>query len=173
MSAWVVSRAHIDALVLAGVQFGVLDRPTPGSLTDLGAGLWAENVRSVKHLYDEDDQPEPYTVAIAEVVLDPVAVVKLVDCYVYQSCEHPGWAGSAAAGYCRRLRATVMGVLQHGDEDQPGPGGQADPEEQAYPAGWDDAPWGISRLVDAAVTASARGTSTVDAAGRASRRDSR
>lgn len=103
MSAWTLSCAHIDALVLAGVQFGVIDEPTPRMLTALGADLRAVNHGSVNHSYDESDRPPQYTATIAEVVVDPVVVVKLVDCYVYQSCEHPVWDSSHAARYCRRL----------------------------------------------------------------------
>jgi hypothetical protein len=158
MSVWIVSRAHIDALVLAGAQFGVIDQPTPQKLTVLGSDLWAENHRSVNHRYHENDRSAEYTATIAEVVLDPVVIVKLVDCYVYQSCEHPGWADSPTAGYCRRLRAAVMTGLAW--ENQPGQG------EKPYPRGWDDAPWAIYQLTEAVATAPDDSSSTVDVVGR-------
>jgi hypothetical protein len=161
MSAWIVNRTHIDALVLAGVQFSVIDQPTPQTLTELGADLWEENHRSVNDRYDVNARPSEYTTPIAEVVLDPVAVVKLVDCYVYQSCEHPGWDGSRASGYCRRLRAAAMTGLPW--ERSPGHG------EEPYPAGWAYAPWGICELSEAVAVAADVPPSTMDGVGRGRR----
>lgn len=143
MSAWIVARAHIDVLVLAGVQFHIpYDEdqyavPGPARLSAAGADLWAENHRSVGYRYDETTDPDAYPPPIAEVVLDPVAVVKAVDCFVYQSCEHPGWETSRAADYCTRLRAAALAglpVTVRGGGDR------------SYPAGYDDAPWGIDQL---------------------------
>ena len=148
MSAWVVARAHIDVLVLAGVQFGVPYDPAcrqpvgPAVLAAAGAELWGENVRSVNHRYGEDDQAEEYPAPAAEVVLDAVAVVKAVDCYVYQSCEHPDWAATRAANYCARLRDAAMTGLPLA-APQPG-------ERRRYPVGYDAAPWGIDDLAQAA-----------------------
>jgi hypothetical protein len=139
VSAWIVSSAHIDVLVLASVQFAVLDRPGRDVLSRLGANLWAENHRSVNDRYGGDEGPQQYVGPTSEVLLDPVAVVKAIDCYVYQSCEHPQWPDSPAAEHCARLREAAM----HGLPVARSEGGRA------YPAGWDRAPWGIETLVDA------------------------
>ena len=50
----------------------------------------------------------------------PVAVLKLIDCYCYQSCEHPGWHTSEARLFCQALKNVTIGTLP----------------------GYDDAPWG-------------------------------
>ena len=157
MSAWIVTKAHIDVLVLAGVQFHVPYDDTnssscrsPLSAADLaaaGAGLWAENHRSVNHRYDEDTDPPVYTPPTAEVLLDPVAVVKAIDCHVYQSCEHPDWPDGAAGRYCRRLRAAAMSGLPTA--------AVGSDSGRRYPIGWDIAPWGIEHIAEAAVTHSA------------------
>lgn len=147
MSAWIVTRAHIDVLVLAGVQFGVpydLNRRGavgPAVLAAAGADLWAENHRSVNYRYREDSKPPAYPAPTAEVILDPVAVVKAVDCFAYQSCEHPGWQTSDAAVYCQRLRAAAMTGLPV----EPG-----DADGHRYPLGYDGAAWSIDRLAQAA-----------------------
>jgi hypothetical protein len=154
VSAWIVTRAHIDVLVLAGVQLGVsYDLEPPGPigpplLKAAGQDLWAENHRSVNHRYGEDTESSAYSAPTAEVVLDPVAVVKAIDCFVYQSCEHPGWDASRAADYCTRLRAAALAglSLQSGD-----------PADRGYPIGYDDAPWGIDHLAQAAIGAGLRG----------------
>jgi hypothetical protein len=151
VSAWIVARAHIDVLVLAGVQLGVAYDPRseqpvrlgPELLAAVGADLWAENHASVDYRYDEHSTPDPYPAPTAEVLLDRVAVVKAVDCYVYQSCEHPGWSTSRAADYCTRLRAAAI----HGLPQEPGRF-----SARLYPVGYDDAPWGIDDLAQAAAT---------------------
>ena len=146
MSAWIVTRAHIDVLVLAGVQFGVPydpDQPGaigPGILVAAGTDLWSENHRSVNYRYGEDSEPPTYPAPAAEVILDPVAVVKAVDCFACQSCEHPGWQTSRAADYCHRLPAAALTGLPL----EPG-----DPDGRLYPLGYDEAAWGIDRLAQA------------------------
>lgn len=146
VSAWIVARAHIDVLVLAGVQFGISYDPGalapvgPRLLAAAGADLWAENHRSVNCRYGEDSEPPGYPAPTAEVVLDPVVVVKAIDCFAYQSCEHAGWDASRAADYCARLRVPALsGLLQ-----EPG-----DPAGRCFPVGYDDAPWGIDDLAQA------------------------
>ena len=153
MSAWIVSQAHFDVLVLAGVQYATpyedpstsatvrRGHPHPADLTAAGTDLWAENHRSVNSRYDQHTEPPSYSAPTAEVILDPVAVVKAIDCYVYQSCEHPGWTDSCAAGYCQRLRATIMKTLPVADDSDSG---------LPYPTGWDHAPWGIDSIRQAA-----------------------
>ena len=74
---------------------------------------------------------------------DPVAVVKAIDCYVHQSGEHPGWAGSRADRFCQRLRSAAVAGLPLGASG----GGDA----RSYPAGWERAPWGIDYIARAAI----------------------
>jgi hypothetical protein len=160
VSAWVVTRAHIDVLVLASVQFAVPFHDTdparpvrlsPQQLAAVGGELWAENHRSVNHRYDERTEPPAYPPPTAEVLLDPVAVVKAIDCYVYQSGEHPGWNGSRAQRFCQRLRVAVLSGLPL-EPWTPGFTG-------SYPVGWAHVPWGIDDLAQAAAgTVSAGGT---------------
>ena len=83
-----------------------------------------ENAASVNYRYDEDDayiyayqQPQHTT-------WTDVEILKALDCYQYQSCEHPAWRDSQAHAFCRALEGRLI---------------------QALP-GYDDAPWAISRL---------------------------
>ncbi|WP_280437505.1 hypothetical protein [Nocardia carnea] len=108
MSAFIVSNGHIDVLVNAVAQYGVA--PTRTSRIDyraLGQLLWDENVRSVDHRYRESHPRDRYVLHTTEGDLDPVAVLKAVDCYVYQSCEHPGWEDSDAHTWMTRLREAI------------------------------------------------------------------
>jgi hypothetical protein len=149
MSAWLLAQAHIDVLVLAGAQFGVSYdalRPAiagPPALAAAGADLWTENHRSVDRRYGTVTGPPEYVAPTAEVILDRVAVVKAVDCFVYQSSEHPDWPASRAEDYCRRLRDAALAGLPLASPDG------------RYPVGWDEAPWGIDHVGQAAAGVSA------------------
>jgi hypothetical protein len=132
MSAWIVSKAHIDLLVLAGTPHGP-DKlhyqdgdkwveARPENRDEIGQMLVMECVASVSYRYPQDSveagelpgpvEPyyvEPYTYTTRHTVLEPGEVLQLIACYEYQSCEHPGWESSAAADYCRQLfRKTAM-----------------------------------------------------------------
>lgn len=165
MSAWVVSRAHIDALVLAGVQWGLVSDPSPERLAELGRSLWAENLASVACRYPDDnagDRPGPagfrdddtltYAAPTVEVLLSAAGVVKAIDCYEYQACEHPGWRDPAnrAADYVRRLREAVLDSLPADQVQVSRHGGRA------RPAGWEQAPWGVVDLTQIVVPAADR-----------------
>ena len=54
-----------------------------------------------------------------------VEALKALDCYEYQSCEHPEWETSEAFEFCRAMRNLLIGCL---------PGYDAAQWE------WDDAP---------------------------------
>lgn len=155
MSAWMVSKHHIDALVTAGLskrspkypgdgdttltwrsqvtldaaeaepvgesQFAVLEAGrwelSYATADEVGAMLWTENLRSVAYRYPEDrsgDRPGPIDLTDEDVLsyhftkvpgeVSPGVVFKLLDCYEYQSCEHPEWRNSAAKAFCDALR---------------------------------------------------------------------
>lgn len=152
MSAWIVSKAHIDALVGAAVTYdrgsglryysneagpdvtGMVhwDR---SNANHLGRMLWGENLKSIVYRYPNDasgDRPGPNDFTDDDVdtyqfprgadYREPIVVLKSIDCYEYQSCEHPEWRGSAAKQFCEALRRRLIGELP----------------------GYDDAPWGIA-----------------------------
>ena len=109
MSASIVPKAHVDALVLAGVQFGLLGDGDPQVLTRTGGLLWAQNRRAVDHRYTEQTPVRLYPGPPDAVgPLDPVSVIAAIDGYVYESCGHPDWPDSIAAAYCAQLRAAAL-----------------------------------------------------------------
>jgi len=85
----------------------------------VGAMLWAENRRSVNHRYAEDEWEEPYTFRRLPGQVDPVLVLKAINCYEYQSCEHPEWMRSEAHEFCQVLRDKMVRQLP-GYDDAPG-----------------------------------------------------
>lgn len=102
----------------------------------VGAMLLAENRRSVDHRYAEEEIEEPYlyhryprNVSRAELraqheagtlprPLAPVDILKMIECYEYQSCEHPEWETSEAHAFCQALRMDQISKLE-GYEDAP------------------------------------------------------
>lgn len=123
MSAWVVSKRHIDAMVQAGLEtarrdggeftyyHGTRRCELDGDSADrVGAMLWEENKRSVDYRYSETNEREPYTFQ-RRPSLAPVVILKALDCYEYQSCEHDAWNTSEARAYCEALRKALISEL--------------------------------------------------------------
>lgn len=103
-------------------------RHDPGAL---GRMLWSENVKSVAYRYQDstmDGLPGPIDFETSEVdtytftgrrsVNRPsgVAILKALDGFEYQSCEHPGWRNSPAYAFVQSLRKRLIATLDGYDE---------------------------------------------------------
>jgi hypothetical protein len=151
MSAFVVNKEHIDALVILAFR-GPRDAPTrwtnfywyegyfegdrprrmdvtPETCDAVGSMLLRECIASVAHRYRDTLWPElpgpvpnpdpfSYTCQVWDDRPRPTAVegLKLIDCYEYQSCEHPGWHSSSARCFCEALRLRLIAALPGYDE---------------------------------------------------------
>lgn len=129
MSAYLVDREHIDALVrFACDDNRVWTEEAEGgwrylSREDadwLGRVLWIENLVSVAYRYPNDrgsDRPGPCGLSDDEIAAytfpahlwvrptaPAVAILKSADCLDYQSCEHPGWESSKAKALLDAIR---------------------------------------------------------------------
>ena len=133
MSAFIVSRDHINAMINAAYSAathnqlswragpdGAWSRLTNDNLDAVGQMLADENAASVAHRYDEPPEPVAYHHTFAQ-PRPPVEILKALDCYEYQSCEHPGWPESSAFAFCASLRSRMINRLP----------------------GYEAAPWGI------------------------------
>lgn len=134
MSAFVVGTKHIDYLVQAALLYNrgpvgsniewAGKRVRSGILNEVGAGLLAENIKSVAYRYGSTENlpgpvplPTPDTYQLRPVAhIDPVQVIKAIHCYEYQSCEHDRWAGSPAWKFCRELLAATTRRLPGYDD---------------------------------------------------------
>jgi hypothetical protein len=114
VSAWIVDKVTIDALVTGIVQGEVIAPEDYGNEDELGRTLWRECLTSVAYRYpnDEDgERPGPIDFRDSDVdeyefervTVDPVVLLKQVGCYQYQSCEHPGWEASRAFAWTTAL----------------------------------------------------------------------
>jgi hypothetical protein len=76
-----------------------------------GATLLAENRASVNWRYDEEEIEAPYVFTEYAGQFNPVAILSAINCYEYQSCEHPGWKTSEAHAFCEALRSRMIHML--------------------------------------------------------------
>jgi len=151
MSAFMVSKEHIDAMVrlsLPGsdghkMTWYVVDpdeiewdssdpdsyfadlaaarrESTLDRADEIGRMLAFENAASVLYRYSDDNSDEyvpswtndgTYRFTISGRCPTPVEGLKLIDCYEYQSCEHPGWKTSEARRFCKALRSRMIQSL--------------------------------------------------------------
>jgi hypothetical protein len=126
MSAWIVSKAHVDLLVEAAtsspsdalryVHSDEIKHCERTRRDEIGQMLIMENVASVSYRYPNDDVDagelpgpvngyylKPYAYEARGYSMTPAEILNAVACYEYQSCEHPGWEQSEAAALCKAL----------------------------------------------------------------------
>jgi hypothetical protein len=136
VSAWIVSRTHIDLLIEAGQQMvrrrigdAVMRWYVDGhgfhldqqNRDQVGSMLWLENYAGVTQRYPHvDDLPGPYLEGLEVLgysftavsgTLDPVVVLKAITCYEYQSREHEGWNTSPTRAFCAARRDHCVAAL--------------------------------------------------------------
>lgn len=129
MSAYVVSKSHIDALVTVALRGPIGGRSTwrevqvgdewDGSADTLGAILTLQNLLSVSYRYSDPsfldmDCDAPYLWTAHPVTL--VQAIKAIHCYAYQACENPGWDTSLAKEFCDKLESALVHSLPGYDE---------------------------------------------------------
>lgn len=136
MSAFVVHKSHIDAILTAGLAYMRVDGSpvrwyhpalsvdTPSEIeakrhelrretaAATGAMLWAQNTYSVRHRYGLEEAPDREYTFTRHALLSPVELFKALDCYWYQSCEDSAqWAGSEAKAFVDALAHRAIGHL--------------------------------------------------------------
>jgi hypothetical protein len=141
MSAWIVSKAHIDALVSEAARRGpdgpfmwehggrrhTLPFADAVRATEVGQMLWKENHRSINYRYDERGRTPHYDWNETP-HLPSMWVYKANACYSYQTCERTDWEQSEAFAFVQALYAALLPEV--------GP----DPRNTKE---WNDAPWGL------------------------------
>ncbi|MCP4599822.1 MAG: hypothetical protein GY847_04655 [Proteobacteria bacterium] len=128
MSAFLVSDLHINVLVewarREQMSWGVRDKLT---CEEVAQELRAENERSFNYRYQEEGHyPVKFGRVALPVNISATTIIKLCDCYKYQSCEHDGWENSRANKIVTEIRETAIRSLP----------------------GYREAPWGLEDLSD-------------------------
>ena len=119
MSAYIVSRNHVDYLIKFGLaqKQGTDDEElrflTEESATHVGQMLFDDCVKSVQYRYDhvsrdqlpcKEGPPWIYAFDRASLyVFDPCQVDVSLNCFDYQACEHPGWTKSESRAFIEML----------------------------------------------------------------------
>ena len=125
MSAYMVSDEHIDALLTAAVQFLPHLQESPlrywwdgqsryvrrEDADRVGTMLRAENQKSVNYRYSEDEAPQPYAFQTMRGDFAPVDILKAIQGFEYQACEHPEFRTSEAYAFCDALRHRMINRL--------------------------------------------------------------
>lgn len=124
MSAYLVSKETIDAIVTFW-KFGGYERHTDKEATQTGQMLWEENARSVNARYREND-PTPHYQYKEKLVhngkrLAPVDIIKLVECWQYQTCETDNYRETPAWRLSEHILSEAIRQLP----------------------GYEEAPWGL------------------------------
>lgn len=138
MSAFVLSKKHIDAMLTFAVNYnrgegmhlyGLEDKPVhlrldqQNELNRVGQELVNQNVRSVNYRYrasEHIDQSEPdiYTFAMYRKPLSPVEILKACQCYDYQACETDDYQETKAAKLVETIRHYAINSLPGYDKAQ-------------------------------------------------------
>jgi hypothetical protein len=135
MSAWVVSKNHIDLLVSAMFKYELVT-PEMEDANSIGKTLWEENRRSVNFRYSERKKTPPYTysgIEVQELVREPWIVFKQICCYQYQSSECNDWEKTKAYILTSSLYDHVLRYGLHLTAS----------DAYNHP-NWEAAPWGIN-----------------------------
>ena len=134
MSAWTVSKKHIDTLVLGLIKRELIQAE---QASEIGKMLWEENYRSVNYRYGETSETPRYTYSARNAAkLSAVALRKQVSCYDYQSCETDDYNETASAKIVRKLWNFITAHETSANED----GNFTDPSEKAE---YERAAWGV------------------------------
>lgn len=136
MSAFIVNKAHINAMVTLAMQerltwyLGQVRREiNPDNINAVGQMLLDECVHAVSCRYPDDTVASLPGMANAEWLIPfewiplcriptPVEAIKLTHCYHYQSIEDPDFDTTEAKVFCESLEATMISKLP-GYEEAP------------------------------------------------------
>ena len=116
MSAWLVSEKHVLAVAneyVCRVELGGRRRTYSGDYTmivNVAKALWSANVKSVNTRYDETRRRAKINIRNLDLFAgySDGAMLKLVDCLDYQSCEYDGWTGSKANAMLTQLEHCLL-----------------------------------------------------------------
>lgn len=142
MSAFVVNKSHINAMLLSALNLkyggrgltwyhnGEHKELNELNANQVGQMLLDECVKSVCSRYDDSEMTDlpgsinaewliPFEFHYVQRIPKPLEALSITGCYKYQSCEHPEWEASEAHTFCQSLISHKIGELP----------------------GYDDAPW--------------------------------
>lgn len=119
MSAWRVTVKHVNLLAQAYVAYvGLLDNEVPEHIQcqKMAEDLLSENYRSVNARYGERIRRPSFTylpyLVKDNIKANSLFILKQINCYKYQSCEHDSWSKSKAFKQMTILAEAIR--IEHG-----------------------------------------------------------
>ena len=137
MSAFIVNKSHINAIIAAGLN--VQHKPftwyhkgedgelkhhqlTSTNANEIGQMLLDECVNSVHYRYQDDTIVSlpgrtnaqwliPFECKPFVKIPTKIVALSIINCYEYQSCEHPEWKDSLAKSFCQALKEITIREL--------------------------------------------------------------
>ncbi len=119
MSAYIVEKNHIQYIMAAvqspTIRFDFTYEDEDGNWVTVAKGdfdataklgniLWQANAVGVNARYNDNEAPEELTSRDVQLFpIDPMQLLRSLDCLEYQSCDAASWQDSVAAGIVRRL----------------------------------------------------------------------
>lgn len=119
MSAYIVEKNHIQYIMAAvqspTIRFDFTYKDESGNWVKVAKGdfdataklgniLWQANAAGVNARYKERSTVEELTSRdVYLCAIDPMQLLRSLDCLEYQSCDSPTWESSVAHGIIRRL----------------------------------------------------------------------
>jgi len=104
MSAWVVSKNHINQIMAFAKNTNFAFHHNNQTPTEIGQILWDENLRSVNHRYPTHQQKAQKFTFRSAASVSVVQFLKHLDCLQYQSCETDNYHERPAYTLLERLR---------------------------------------------------------------------
>lgn len=118
MSAFVVNKKHLDAMLTWGLRYKELGplfwrkrKLTYETANEVGQMLWDQNYASVNCRYNTNEKPPEYIFSRYEGALTPGKMLAAIDCYKYQACENREWEKSEALDFCQALAGDVISKI--------------------------------------------------------------
>lgn len=123
MSAFMVPRAHIATLAafaFKGRDWPAIGRTLAPNMVQCANTLASTNAISVDYRYPDSEGAEAeafYTeqdvmsAARADLIRDPVAIIKAAQCLDYQSCEFPEYKGGPADRMLQAIISAAASML--------------------------------------------------------------
>ena len=112
MSAWIVTKKHIDVLMSYAVnvslkfEFNETEFIVSKDNADIiGYRIWQENYRSVNARYHENNETPIYRYDY--VGMDPNTILKQLHCYDYQACECDDYDITFARAFVRAMKDSL------------------------------------------------------------------
>ena len=117
MSAWIVSKKHVDVVVSEVFRQGGYTHngtwvpvTTLEDTIKLGRMLWSENHKSTNYRYGEKRRTPVYMFNL--VYSTPGVVACLTASYEYQTCEHPTYGRSKAQSVVNSIARGLLSSVE-------------------------------------------------------------